>query len=72
MINRNSKHIKATPITAKQYPRDLLTQHTEEPLDKILKQYEYLPIENVSNNPNNRSREETYMNNKSDMQNCNT
>ena len=31
-----------------------------------------LPKENGPNNPNNRRREETYMNNKSDMQNSNT
>ena len=37
IINKNSKHIKATLITAKQYLRDQLTKHTEDPLDKILK-----------------------------------
>ena len=58
IINRNSKHIKAKPITAEQYLRDQLTQHTEDPLDKILKQYEKLSIENVPHNPNNRRREE--------------
>ena len=72
IINRNSNHIKAIPITAEQNPRDQLTQHTEDPPDKILKQYEKFPMENVPNNPNNTRSEGTYINNKSGMQNSKT
>ena len=72
IINRNSKNIKATLITGEQYIRDQLTQHTEDFLDKTLKHCKKLSIDNVPNNPNNRRRDKTYMNNKSDMQNSNT
>ena len=72
IINRNSKCIKATPIKDKQYPRDQLNQHAEDPPDKILKQYEKLSLENVPYNPSSRRKEEICMNNKSDTQNSNT
>ena len=35
IITRNSKHMKSTPITAEQYLRDQLTQHTEDPQQNI-------------------------------------
>ena len=72
IITRNSKHIKTTPITTEQYLRDKLTWHKEDPLDKILKQYKTLSPYNVPNNAKNRRKEETYMNNHSDTQTCNT
>ena len=72
IITRNSKHIKTTPITAEQYLRDQHTHHAEDPLDKILKQYESLSQYNVPKNAKNRRREETYMNNHSDTQTSNT
>ena len=72
LITRNSKHIKTTPITAEQYLWDQLTWHTDDPPYKILKQYETLSTYSVPNNAKNRRREETYMNNHSDMQTRNT
>ena len=72
IIIRNSKDIKTTPITAEQCLRDQLTQHTEDLLHKILKQYETLSPCNLPNNSKNRSKEETYMNNHSDTQTSNT
>ena len=68
IITRNSKHIKTTPITAEQYLRSQLTWHIEDPLDKILKQYEMPFPYNVPNNAKNGRREETYVNNHSDTQ----
>ena len=72
IIPRNSKHIITIPITVEQHFRDQLTQHTEDPLDKILKQYETISPYNVPNNAKNRKREATYMNNYSDMQTSST
>ena len=66
IITRNSKHIKTTLITAEQYLRDQLTQHTEDPLDKILKQYESLSLHNVQNDDKDRRREEADVNNHND------
>ena len=71
MITGKSKHIKTTPISAEHYLRDQLTWHTEDPVDKIFKQYETLAPYTVPNYAKNR-REETYMNNHSDMQTSNT
>ena len=68
IITGISKHIKKTPNTAEKFLRDQLTQHTEYPLDKILKKYETLCPYNVPNNAKNRRRMETYINNHSDMQ----
>ena len=68
IITRTSKHIKSTPITAEQYLRDQLTQHTEDPLDKILKQYESLSPHNMPKNYKDRRREETDINNHNDTQ----
>ena len=39
IVTRNSKHIKTMPITTEQYLRDQITQHTDDPVDRILKQY---------------------------------
>ena len=41
MITRNSKHVKAKPITAEQYLWDYLVKHTKtDPLEDFLKHYE--------------------------------
>ena len=37
VVNRNCKHIRPTPITAKQYFRDQITKNTANPVDEILK-----------------------------------
>ena len=66
IITRNKKHIKTTPITSEQFLRDQLTQHAEDPLDKILKQYESLSPHNVQNNDKDTRREETGVNNHND------
>ena len=40
-ITRNSKHIKAKPITAEQYLQDQLDKHTKsDPVEEFLKQFE--------------------------------
>ena len=39
IITRNIKQIKTMSITAEHYLRDQCTKHTENPLDKILKQF---------------------------------
>ena len=62
IITRKSKQIKTTPITAEKYLRDQLTQHTEDPLDKTLKQNKSLSPHYVQSNKDRR-REETDMNN---------
>ena len=66
IITRKSKYIKAKPITAEQYLRDQLTQHMEDPLDKILKQHEPLSPCNVQNNDKDRRKEEIDVNNHND------
>ena len=38
-LNFFHKNIKTTPITAEQYLRDQLASHTDDPVDRILKQY---------------------------------
>ena len=50
------------------YIRDQCPQHMEDPLDKILKQYESLSPHNVQNNDKDRRREETNINNYNDTQ----
>ena len=35
-VTRNSKYIKAIPITAKQYLRDKLTKNMVDPVDELL------------------------------------
>ena len=65
IIIRNSKHIK-TFITTEQDLWDQFTQHSEDPRDKILKQYESLFHYYVQNNDNDKRREETDMNNHND------
>ena len=49
-LTRNSKDIKTTPITAEQYLRDQLTQHTDDPVNRILKMYETLFTDKVQSN----------------------
>ena len=65
---RNHKHIKATPITAKQYLRDQLTKNTADPLNYILKCYEKLAHKHVTINYDRQGREDTCMNNSNDTQ----
>ena len=40
LITRNSKHLKATPITAEQYHQDQLSKITVDTVDDILKHIE--------------------------------
>ena len=70
-VNRNSKHIRATPVTAKQYLRNQITKNTADPMDMILKQYGKLTEENVTSNHESQLREDTYMNNNNDTQHSN-
>ena len=49
-----------TPITAEQYLRNQLTLHTDDLVDRILKQYVTLSIDKVQNNTSNKRTEETY------------
>ena len=77
IVTRNIKHIKTIPFTAKQYLRDQLTQHTDHPVDRILKQYETPSMDKVQSNNSNKWREETHtnrthMNKHSDIQICDT
>ena len=67
IVTRNSKHIKATPITAEQYLRDQINENTTDPLNEILKNYEKLTQENVSNKHGSLRREGTFINNKNDL-----
>ena len=48
IVTRNSRHMNAIPITAKQYLRDQINKNTTDPLDEILKNYEKAAQENVS------------------------
>ena len=72
IIPRNSNHINTKPITAEQHLRDHFTQHKEDPLDKLLKQYETFSPYWVPNNEKNRRREEIDMNNHNDTQTSST
>ena len=65
-VRRNSKHVKATPITAKQYLGDQLTKYKTDPLDEILKHHEKLAHENVTIIHDRQGREDTYMNSSND------
>ena len=60
IVTRNSQHIKTTPITAEQYLRDQLTQDMDDPVDRILKQYETLSTDKVQSNTNNKRRGNTH------------
>ena len=62
-------HIKGTPITAKQCLRDQINNNTTDPLNEILKNYEKLVQENVSNKHGSLRREDILMNNKKTQHN---
>ena len=68
IVIRNSKHVKATPITAEQYLSDQINKNTTDPFNEILKNYEKLVQENISNKLESLRREDTFMNNKNDKQ----
>ena len=70
-VRKNSKHIKATPITGKQYLKDQINKKTADPINEILKNYEKLPQENVSNNHDSQGGEDTYMNNNNNTHHSN-
>ena len=61
IVTRNSKHIKTTPITAEQYLKDHLTQHTNDLVERMLKQYETLSMDKVQSNNKSKRRGETHM-----------
>ena len=65
IVARNSKQIKTTLITAEQYLRDQLAQHTDDSVDR---QFETLSMDKVQSNNSNKRREETHTNKKSDIQ----
>ena len=67
IVTRNSKPIKIIPIIAEQYLSNQLIQHTDDPLDKIFKQYETLSPDKVQSSTSNNRREEAYMNKHSDI-----
>ena len=69
VVTRNSKHIKATPIMAKQFLRDQLHKSTTDPVDEILKHFEKQVKENVTINCNKQRKEGTIVN--SDTQQSN-
>ena len=71
IVNRNTKHIKATSKTAKQYLGDQITKNTTDPVDEILKHYEKPAQESVKSNHDRCKREDTYMNNNNDIQHSN-
>ena len=62
IVTKNSKHIKTSTITAEQYLRNQLTQHTDDPVDRILRQYETFSTDKVHSNNSNKRREETHVN----------
>ena len=48
IVTRNSKHVKATPITAEQYLLDQLSKSNVDIMDDILKHFEKYTQQNVT------------------------
>ena len=71
IVTINSKPIKTPPLTTEQYLRDQINKITADPVNEILKNYEQLAQENVSNNHDSRGKEHQYMNNHNDIQHNN-